>query len=195
MDWQNDNSLINYSTAADTRSLSVTSNLQAISNPKELYNNKTTVAVLFYESPNASVSVLMRTAEPCGSLGCYGPSSPIYTDDSRIFGWTDNSFALQRWDDKYLWSSMGSPFISEEATSDADFRVNFLVHNDLEKLAPHYDKDYDPRNHAQFTTIIFNTTQNTSAQDIYDTNIAWKGGKHRSFMDSDFLSSRLKFVS
>lgn len=100
--WQNDGSLSKYTTAPNTRSLSVTSNLQAISNatnPVSNTNVTTTMAVLFYESPNGVVAVLSRVANGCSIHLCpYRTASdnPIYTGDFRNSSWIDNSPALHK---------------------------------------------------------------------------------------------------
>ena len=102
--WQNDGSLSKYTTAPNTRSLSVTSNLQAISNatgnnPSYDQNSSvtTTMAVLFYERPNASVAVLSRFAQGCSENLCpyYDSENPIYTGDVRNSSWIDNSTSLR----------------------------------------------------------------------------------------------------
>ena len=116
--WQNDGSLTKYTTAPSTRSLSVTSNLQAIANATNVNgpNYKidmdvtTTMVVLFYESLNGSMAVLSRVAKRCSVYPCpywqynenatyntYTPyvENPIYTGDPRSFSWIDNSPVLR----------------------------------------------------------------------------------------------------
>ena len=126
--WQDDGSLSKYTTAPNTRSLSVTSNLQAISNATNPahgpdWNVTTTMAVLFYESPNGSVAVLSRFAEGCSEDLCaYDDNSvnPLYTGDNRNFSWIDNSPVLHQYcglfpNSKIQWQCH-TPFASSEST-------------------------------------------------------------------------------
>ena len=101
--WQNDGSLTKYTTAPNTRSLTVTSNLQAIRNATDVTDPTnhyaetvtTTMAVLFYESPNASVAVLSRIAKGCYRGSCNFSEKPLYTGDIRKVSWIDNSPSLR----------------------------------------------------------------------------------------------------
>lgn len=123
MVWQNDDSLANYTTAPNTRSLSVTSNSQGISN-RSVYVT-TTLAVLFYESPNTSVAVLSRVAKRCSAEQCPGFTSeiPLYPSDNRGISWIDNTPTLS---ESYL-SPSGSqcqaPFTSGVVEEGANFSV------------------------------------------------------------------------
>ena len=135
--WQNDGSLSKYTTAPNTRSLSVTSNLKAISNATNILGSNhdfekstTTMAVLFYEGPNGSVAVLSRVAKECSDACPYGDSfrvNPIYTDDRRNFSWIDNSPALRKACDSSLQDpsicQYGPPFASSQFAGSPSFSV------------------------------------------------------------------------
>ena len=92
--WQNDDTLTKYTTAPNTRSLSVTSNLKAISDAtgmtstwETVQNATTTMAILFYESPNSSVAVLSRIAKGCLNCPYSGNDYSVYTGDQRSLSW------------------------------------------------------------------------------------------------------------
>ena len=133
--WQNDGSLIRYTTAPNTRSLSVTSNLQAISNATKVNgriinseNVTTTMAILFYESPNASVAVLSRIATGCIEDSCpYSISNnPIYTGDPRNLSWINNNPALRFFSFYSVHPfdpQCHTPFASSQFTGDTNFEV------------------------------------------------------------------------
>lgn len=141
--WQSDGSLTKYTTAPDTRSLSVTSNLQAISSETKgdsidltLTNNitftssevtTTTMSVLFYESSNGSVAALSRLANRCSENCPYGSSeNPIYTGDDRKSSWIDNSPALRGLcaaSPDQLNGSCGAPFGSSQWLGGTNFSV------------------------------------------------------------------------
>ena len=127
--WQNDGSLSKYTTSPNTRSLSVTSNLQAISNatnPVSNTNVTTTMAALFYESPNGIVAALSRVANGCSIHLCpYRTASdnPIYTGDFRNFSWIDNSPAMRTACDNLQDCHYGSPFASSRYAESTDFSV------------------------------------------------------------------------
>ena len=136
--WQNDSSLSKYTTAPNTRSLSVTSNLQAISNAtnpdSDFDTNVTTMmAVLFYESPNGSVAVLSRFAEGCSDDLCaYDDDSvnPLYTGDVRNCSWIDNSPALT--------PNFTAPFASSQETDGTNFEVITYLLTESELLEAYY---------------------------------------------------------
>lgn len=132
--WQNDDSLTKYTTAPNTRSLSVTSNLQAIniatnlysSNHESVTNVTTTMAVLFYETPNGSVAVLSRLAKGCSECPYDEYNNSIYTGDFRKLIWIDNSPTLQEScgnpeDPSHPYCN--SPFASGQYRMDFDFSV------------------------------------------------------------------------
>ena len=134
--WQNDGSLTKYSTAPNTRSLSVTSNLQAISNaPGENHSSEynwsdtTTMVVLFYESPNGSVAVLSRVAKGCSGDSCPYVGSvenPLYTGDVRNSSWIDESPTLREACDNRPYPSIcqyGPPFASSQYAESTNFSV------------------------------------------------------------------------
>ena len=130
--WQNDGSLSMYTTAPNTRSLSVTLNLQAISNATSLVsypNVTTTMAVIFYESPNGLMAVLSRVANGCSINLCpYRTASdnPIYTGDFRNFNWITNSPALQKLCDSLPDPSIcqyGPPFASSQFAESNNFSL------------------------------------------------------------------------
>lgn len=130
MAWQNDGSLSMYTTAPNTRSLSVTSNLQAISNatnPVSSTDVTTTMAVLFYESPNGILAVLSRVANGCSIHLCPYPTAsdnPIYTGDFRNFSWIDNSPAVQRACDNHsVFICQNGPFASSQYAESTNFSV------------------------------------------------------------------------
>lgn len=134
--WQNDGSLTKYTTAPNTRSLSVISNLQAISNATDVdspsyesdFSVATTMAALFYESPNGSVAVLSRFAKGCSKNLCpyYESDNPIYTGDVRNLSWIDNSPAMQKACDNLLDPSIcryGPPFAIGQFAESTNFSV------------------------------------------------------------------------
>ena len=94
--WQNDDSLTKYTTAPNTRSLSVTSNLKAISDATDPYhrndeNATTTMAILFYESPNTSVAVLSRLPKECSYCLSHPNDNPTDPSDPRNDSWIANN--------------------------------------------------------------------------------------------------------
>ena len=130
--WQYDGSLSKYTAARNTRSLSVTSTLKAISdaiNPVSSTNATTTMAVLFYESPNGTVAVLSRVAYGCLTHLCpyrTACENPIYTGDIRNFSWIDNSLTLQKACDSFPNLSIcqyGPPFAGNQYAESTDFSI------------------------------------------------------------------------
>ena len=158
--WQNDDSLTKYITASNTRSLSVTSNLQAISKLNSpIYfsdpNVTTTMAVLFYEAPNGSVAVLSRLAERC-SVSCpyTGSENPIYTGEIRNSSWIDNSAVVQEIDDPYC----TTPFTSGEERSDTNFSVTIFYRgaftaSDISFIGEAYSLSLESSTRPDFTAL------------------------------------------
>ena len=130
--WQGDGSLTKYTTAANTRSLSVTPNYQGISDStvngphNGFLDTTTTMAVIFYESPNASVAVLSRFAQGCSVCPYYASENPIYTGDVRNFSWIDNSPAIRESCGNTVDPSdilCNTPFASGQYLNTTDFSV------------------------------------------------------------------------
>ena len=161
--WQNDGSLTKYTTAPNTRSLSVTSNLQAISNATKTnvpfgygYDPTvtTTMAVLFYESPNGSVAVLSRLAKGCSRNPCpYDEhENPIYTGDVRNFSWIDKSPALWKICDDFV-DLPEPPFVSSQNTDGTNFSFTTYCPEGISSV-------------PSVTETIFSPLKNSEVSDI-----------------------------
>ena len=96
------------------------------------------MAVLFYESPNASVAALSRLAEQC-LRGCdYTSENPIYEGDSRNLKWIDNSPKLQElcssyYGDQINFQCATPPFASSQSVEGTNFSVLAFFRGGLEE--------------------------------------------------------------
>ena len=138
--WWNEDSLTKYTTAPNTRSLSVTSNIQVISNAtNDPPDFTTTMAVLFYETLNGSVAVLSRIAQECSTLPatlCFPHASEedIYPGYNRNLSWIDNSAALRTSCNSV---NCTTPFASSQNTVGTNFSVKTYFRSYLEKVPQH----------------------------------------------------------
>lgn len=83
----NGGSITQYTTAPNTRSLSVASNIQ----PTNFYANATAVlALLFYENSNGSVRALVNTVQSNAYTACM---TKLDTDECGLGTWIDDSTA------------------------------------------------------------------------------------------------------
>ena len=175
MVWRNDDTLANYTTAPNTRSLSVASNSQGISHGSS--NVTTTLAVLFYESPNMSVAVLSRVAKRCSTEHCPGDTSeiPIYLGENRGISWIDNTRTLSESCHVSAASQCMAPFTSRVVEEGANFSVSAL----FRVIAP----------------VNFLANYQSYFQEDTEKPAFIHSGKNQSFSGLKFQSSRVTLLS